>query len=308
MIISLEEYFNVTKKYERVEYGYAESYRYSVYKSPKLYDYANDKYLPQESIYQPLIVKISSICRLIFDLIFENKINERFVARTSSLTREEKMYLLSKKFSKSDIDFSKSKGYICKGVRIFYLPVESDKLKDDSNIIESNIIYPYEFLMYKSSFYDPTNPDSSLEDPKNLITIFIHDGNLKSISNVCIEFGIDLIQFLLEAELEEKIKVPINREFRNQYIVIPEDLSYCAYSFGTFILEYALIIYMAAIETFEYIQFEDYYYYKTALKDKSAYNADEFNIIFEAAKDILHRKRTMLEFLDSDDAFASAYL
>ena len=306
MIISLEEYFNVTnKKYERKVYGYTDGTYYDIFKTPKLYDYVNDKYLSQESIYQPLVVKISSICRLIFDLIFENKINERFVARTSSLTREEKIYLLSKKFSESDINFSKNKGYICKGVRIFYLPVESDKLKDNSNI---DIIYPYDFLMYKSSFYDPTNPDSNLEDPKNLITIFIHDGNLKSSSNVCIEFGIKLIQFLLEAELEEKIKVPINREYRDQYIVIPEYLNPCAYSCGTFILEYGLIIYMAAIETFEYIKFEDYFCYREKLRFNSPYKYNEFNIIFAAAKDILHRKRTMLEFLDSDDAFASAYL
>ena len=305
MIISLEEYFNVTKNYKRSEYGYVYRKDYNIFKSPKLYDYVNDKYLSQESIYQPLVVKISSICRLIFDLIFENKINERFVARTSSLTREEKIYLLSKKFSESDIDFSKNKGYICKGVRIFYLPVETDKLKNDSNTI-----YPYDFLMYKSSFYDPTNPDSSLEDPKNLITIFIHDGNLKSNYNDCIDFGIKLIQFLLEAELEEKIKVPINREFRNQYIVIPEYeyTNPCTYSFGTFILEYCLIVYMAAIETFEYIKFEDYFCYRDKLRFNSPYDYNKFNNIFEAAKDILHRKRTMLEFLDSDDAFASAYL
>ena len=95
MIISLEEYFNVTnKKYERKVYGYTDGTYYDIFKTPKLYDYVNDKYLSQESIYQPLVIKISSICRLIFDLIFENKINERFVARTSSLTREEKMYLL----------------------------------------------------------------------------------------------------------------------------------------------------------------------------------------------------------------------
>ena len=307
MIISLEEYFNVTnKKYKREEYEYTTCrVCYDIFKSPKLYDYVNDKYLSQESIYQSLVVKISSICRLIFDLIFENKINERFVARTSGLTREEKIYLLSKKFSESDIDFSKNKGYICKGVRIFYLPVESDKLKDNSNI---DIIYPYDFLMYKSSFYDPTNPDSSLEDPKNLITIFIHDGNLKSSSNVCIEFSIKLIQFLLEAELEEKIKVPINREFRNQYIVIPEYTNPCTYSFDTFILEYCLIVYMAAIETFEYIKFEDYFWYKDKLRFNTPYDYNKFNTIFEAAKDILHRKRTMLEFLDSDDAFALAYL
>lgn len=305
MIISLEEYFNVTKNYKRSEYGYAYREDYNIFKSPKLYDYVNDKYLSQESIYQPLVVKISSICRLIFDLIFENKINERFVSRTSSLTREEKIYLLSKKFSESDIDFSKNKGYICKGVRIFYLPVESDKLKDNSNI---DIIYPYDFLMYKSSFYDPTNPDSSLEDPKNLITIFIHDGNLKSNYNDCIDFGIKLIQFLLEAELEEKIKVPINREYRDQYIVIPEYLNPCSYSCDTFILEYCLIIYMAAIETFEYIKFEEYYFYRDKLRLNSPYNNDKFNIIFSAAKDILHRKGNMLEFLDSDDAFASAYL